>query len=62
VKQPLLHSCMGPYVETPEEAGLEAAKSLSRKTLRKLLDAQEERGSLGSSGTATGSPTDECDC
>ena len=57
MKQALLHSCMGPYVETPEEAGLESAKNLSRKQLRQLLDKAPEDGSLDHDSTATGPTT-----
>ena len=61
MKQPLLHSCMGPYVETPEEAGLAAAKNLSRKALRELLDAAPAHDKLGYDSTATGSRTSDLD-
>ena len=54
MKQALLHSCMGPYVESPDQAGLARAKELSREALRKQLDQLEEDDSLGSDTTATG--------
>ena len=57
MKQALLHSCMGSYVESPDQAGLAAAKALSRKVLRELLDEAPEDDRLVKDGTATGSPT-----
>ena len=57
MKQPLLYSCMGPYVESPDSAGLAAAKALSRKALRELLDTAEEHDSLGTNSSGDVSDT-----
>ena len=56
MKQPL-KAVIGSYVHTTE--GLDRAKELSRRELRKLLDSMPEDDSLGGDSTATGSPTDE---
>ena len=59
MRQLILLGCSGPYVESTDQAALDAAKALSRKALRQLLDSQEEYDSVGGSSTATGSPTSD---
>ena len=56
MRAPLEPTCGGFYVDTSE--ALDRAKELSRAALRKLLDSDAGDDKVGSSGTATGSPTD----